>query len=246
MQLYQPINTLKQLHDDLWIVDGPAERMSVLGLGIPFTTRMVIIRLQSGDLFVWSPIALDPALRPQVDQLGPVAHLLSPNALHYAHIAAWKAAYPTAIAWASRGVRRRAASQKIDVTFDRDLADAPDPRWAEDVDQLAFLGSRVLTETVFFHRASRTLILADLIENIEPSKVDGRVLKALIRLGGASDPDGQTPLDMRATFIGRHALARASLARILAMRPERVLMAHGRWYERDGVAELERAFRWLD
>lgn len=27
--------------------------------------------------------------------------------------------------------------------------------------------------------------------------------------------------------------------------PERVIMAHGRWYEHDGVAELKRAFRWL-
>jgi hypothetical protein len=27
--------------------------------------------------------------------------------------------------------------------------------------------------------------------------------------------------------------------------PERIILAHGRWYPRDGVAELERAFRWV-
>jgi hypothetical protein len=32
---------------------------------------------------------------------------------------------------------------------------------------------------------------------------------------------------------------------ILAWHPQRVILAHGRWYERDGAAELKRAFSWL-
>ena len=27
--------------------------------------------------------------------------------------------------------------------------------------------------------------------------------------------------------------------------PERVILAHGRWFERDGAAELKRAFGWV-
>jgi hypothetical protein len=27
--------------------------------------------------------------------------------------------------------------------------------------------------------------------------------------------------------------------------PERIIIAHGRWYDRDGGAELRRAFRWI-
>jgi hypothetical protein len=33
---------------------------------------------------------------------------------------------------------------------------------------------------------------------------------------------------------------------MLAWQPERVVLSHGKWYEHDGVAELRRAFRWLD
>ena len=43
-----------------------------------------------------------------------------------------------------------------------------------------------------------------------------------------------------------HAAARASLAQMLAWQPEKIILAHGRCYERDAVAELKRAFRWLD
>ena len=35
------------------------------------------------------------------------------------------------------------------------------------------------------------------------------------------------------------------MEKMIAWRPEKVIMAHGRPYERDGTAELRRAFRWL-
>ena len=31
---------------------------------------------------------------------------------------------------------------------------------------------------------------------------------------------------------------------MIAWDPERIIIAHGRWYETDGTAELKRAFRW--
>jgi hypothetical protein len=32
---------------------------------------------------------------------------------------------------------------------------------------------------------------------------------------------------------------------MLAWQPERVMIAHGRWYDKDAAAELRRAFRWV-
>ena len=59
MELYEPINTLKQVDEDLWLVDGPIVRMAFLGGTLPFPTRMVVVRLANGDLFLWSPTELD-------------------------------------------------------------------------------------------------------------------------------------------------------------------------------------------
>ncbi len=101
-----------------------------------------------------------------------------------------------------------------------------------------------MEEAVFFHRKTQTLILADLIENFEPEKVGG-AFGWLVRLAGATHPDGKTPVDLRLTFLGRKDEARSSLERMLAWGPEKVIMAHGRCYERDGTEELRRAFRWL-
>ena len=243
--LYTPINTLKPAAPALWIIDGPIVRMAAgLGMSAPFPTRMTVARLPDGGLWCHSPVAPDEGLFAALDALGPVVHLVSPNKLHYAHIAAWKRRYPAAVAWASPGVRERAASQHIDVRFDADLGDMPPAAWAGAIDQLRFKGSRAIEEVVFLHRASNTLILADLIENFEAARL-GVPMRWIARLGGVLAPEGKTPLDMRLTFLAHKREARACLERMLAWQPQRILLAHGRCFMEHGEAELRRAFAWL-
>jgi hypothetical protein len=61
---------------------------------------------------------------------------------------------------------------------------------------------------------------------------------------GILAPEGKAPIDMRWTFSRGRARLKASVERMIAWAPERVILSHGRWIERDGVAELERAFAW--
>ncbi len=244
MFVYEPLNTLKPVAEDVWIVDGPVVHMAICGISIPFPTRMSVIRLSNGELFLHSPTALVDSLQSELARLGPVRHLVSPNKVHYASIAAWKAAYPDAHAWASPGVRERAASQNVSATFDHHLGSEPEPAWAADLDQLVFRGSRFMEEVVFLHRKSHTLLLADLIVNFEPHRLN-RLQGLLFRLSGAMDPEGQTPLDLRVTFVGHKREARECFQRMAAWKPERIIVAHGRWYPADGERELHRAFRGL-
>jgi len=239
IDLYEPINNLKKLAGNIWIADGPVIHFK----GFPFPTRMTVIRLGSGDLFVHSPIGLTAELGGAIDRLGPVRHLVSPNRIHYWWIGEWGTRYRDATKWASPGARRAAAKQGW--RFDRDLGEGPDEAWAEEVDQLIVRASRFLAEVVFFHKPSRTLILADLIENFEPSRVHSRLLRGLMRIGGVSDPDGSMPLDLRLGCWGRRGQMRRALERMIAWAPERIVLAHGRCYETGGVAELRRAFRWI-
>jgi hypothetical protein len=152
VELYEPINTLKPVGEGLWVADGTVVRMSYLWGSIPFPTRMVVSRLASGDLFLWSPTEPDGGLRAEIDALGPVRHLVSPNKIHYAHIAAWKRIYPEATAWASPGVRERAASRGLDAPFDADLGDLPEEAWRGDLDQLVFRGSPTTKKTTATNR----------------------------------------------------------------------------------------------
>ena len=102
-----------------------------------------------------------------------------------------------------------------------------------------------MTEFAFFHRPSRTLVLTDLIENFEPRKLRSPITRWLTWLGGVQDPDGRMPRDMRLTLAKHKAELGRAVETMIAWRPERIILAHGRWYQSDGAAELRRAFRWL-
>ena len=241
---YDPIGTLKPVGDAIWIADGPIVHFHYLGVYLPFTTRMTLARLQDGALWVHSPIALTPGLRQEIDSLGPVRHLIAPNSFHYAFINAWRAAYPGALGYGAPRVWERARDNGVALHLDRTRGAAADPAWAAEIDQLVVSGP-VMNQAVFLHRPSRTLILTDLIENFEPHRVRNPAYRLLIRLAGAMDPDGKAPKDMQFTFRSRRDELRAAVRTMISWKPQRVLFAHGRWYDRNGVMELERAFRWL-
>jgi hypothetical protein len=226
---------LATVHRDLWIADGPTASF----FGFPYPTRMALVRLRHGTLWAWSPVALDDVLAAEIDRLGPVGHVVSPNKLHHLFLGAWGAHWPAARLHAPPGLARR----RQDLHFEDELGNEPHPAWAGDIDQVIFHGSFALEEVVFFHRASRTAIFADLIQRFDPSVARGwRGL--VMRLDGLVGPHGSTPRELRLTFSDRRAARRAK-AHVLAWDPERVVIAHGQWARADGRRMLERALGWL-
>jgi hypothetical protein len=226
---------LTEFGPDIWIADGP----SVPFASFPYPTRMAVIRLRDGTLFVWSPTPLSPELRNEVDALGRVRHLVSPNRLHHLFLGAWQVAYPDARLYAPPGLRKR----RRDLRFDADLVDTPDPAWAADIDQIILYGSFYLTEAVFFHRASRTVIFADLIQNFPRDWFKGW-RGVVAQLGGIVAPNPGTPRDWRASFVDRRA-ARLARDQLLAWPIERVLIAHGDPPTGDAMAFVRTALAWL-
>ena len=237
---YEPLNTLKEVARDVWIIDGPAIRF----YGMAFSTRATVVRLENGDIWVHSPTRLSDALRGEVSALGQVTHVIAPNWIHYAYVSEWQAAFPEVIAWAAPGVAERAESRGLEMRFDHDLGAVAEAPWAGQIEQMIVEGSKVHREAVFFHEASGTLILTDLIENFEPGKL-AWWMRPIVRLAGISDPDGQMPRDMRMTFRVHKDQLKAAVERMIGWAPERVILAHGRWYESGGVEELRRAFRFV-
>ncbi|MFX7674953.1 DUF4336 domain-containing protein, partial [Acinetobacter baumannii] len=70
---YDPLNQPKQVAGDLWIIDGHEVRKRSFGLRIPFPTRMTVVRLPDGGLWIHSPVAPDEALFEAIERLGSVS-----------------------------------------------------------------------------------------------------------------------------------------------------------------------------
>lgn len=56
IKLYEPIYELKAIAQDFWMVDGPAIKMSFGITTVPFSTRMTVVRLEDGKLWLHSLI----------------------------------------------------------------------------------------------------------------------------------------------------------------------------------------------
>ena len=238
---YEPLGILKPAGADIWTADGPEIRFGYLGVRLPFPTRMTLVRLPDGGLWLHSPIEPAPELVEEVRAIGPVCFLVAPNSLHYWWLPEWAQRFPGARFYAVPGLDR---SAKRRLPPAEALTDAAPSGWSGTLDQALVKGD-ALTEVVFFHRPSRTLILTDLIENFEPARVGSWWYRLLVRLAGAADPDGKAPIDMRLSFLRERRALRQAVERMIGWAPERVILAHGRCYESNAVAELRRAFRWV-
>lgn len=230
---------LQQVDTDIWLVEGPI----VSFFGFPYPTRTVIIRLPDGGLWVWSPVPLDHALAGQVAGLGPVRHLVSPNKLHHLGLADWQRAFPGARLWGPPSAIRK----RRDLHFHAPLDDEPPAEWQNTIDPICFRGSLLLDEVMFFHRPSRTALLADLSEALEHDFLRRHWAswqRLVARVWGITESSAKAPLEVRLSTLCRRQ-ARAAVQRLLARRPEKVIMAHGAWQRNGGTAFLEKSFAWL-
>jgi hypothetical protein len=242
--LYEPINTYKPVAPSIGIVDGPHEYVSLLGIRMPwpFTTRMTIVRLANGDLFVHSPTAFDAGLAAQLRSIGRLRHLISPNRGHYARIGEWARAFPDALTWASPGVRERARSQRIDVHFERDLGTDAPTEWCDEIDQTIIPGA-VLDEVVFFHKSSRTLIVADTIMNFETDRLR-QPYWLIASLAGVTYPLGGISPDLRMGFLPQKRAVRPAIEKILSWQPGCIILSHGRSFDEGACAVIRRVYGW--
>lgn len=229
---------LEPVHDALWVAEGGI----VSFFGIPYPTRSVIARLENGDLWVWSPVKLTAGLRNEVDRLGPVRHLVSPNKLHHLYLKEWKTAYPEAQLWGPQSTIKKCS----DLSFREALKDNPPLEWIPDIDQAWFRGSFAMDEIVFLHRPSGTAIVADLIQTFSDRflREHWGLWRFLARLDGLTEAQACAPLEWRLSFINRKP-ARQARDKLLSWNCQRVIVAHGEWSRANGNAFLAKSFRWL-
>ena len=239
---YPPLNTLKPIAENVWIVDGPIIEFGMPWPKMGFPTRMTVIRLADGKLFIHSPTPLEASLKSEIEAIGTPGYVVAPNRIHYWWVPEWRAAYPAASVFLAPRVREQ-AGERIAFPAEEITGTSGFP-WDEEIATLPVSGD-FMSEIVFFHRKTRTLILTDLIENFEHEKLPNPLMRLLTRLGGVQAPDGQMPRDMRLTYRHNTAGLRDAVETMIGWNPARIVIAHGRWFAADGTAELRRAFRWL-
>lgn len=99
-----------------------------------------------------------------------------------------------------------------------------------------------MSEVVFFHEQSGSLILGDLIENHDPKRF-GWLHRAIGLSMAMLAPNGSTARNYRWTFFRRKEL-RQDLLEIMSWNVKRVIVNHGPIVESGAREFLRNAFQW--
>lgn len=220
---------LRQIADDCWVSETALKFM-----GFPLTSRMTVLRLPEG-LWLHSPVPLAP-IRATLDRLGPVRWRVAPNLMHHLYQGDYQEAYPESLLYAPPGL----STKRPDLRIDGSLTALP-PTWEPALASQAIAGNPMLTESVFLHRPSRTLLLTDLAVHIGPwdhwlMRLYGRLNRCYGRLA--------LSYGLKGMFKDR-AAARQSIDQVLDWDFDRIIPAHGAIIERNGKDSLRAAFAWL-
>ena len=176
-----------------------------------------------------SPCDITAAMAEKISALGPVAHIVAPGNYHALYAATAQAAFPRAKTWICPGIERRRPGLK----YDGVLGDAAPADWTGEIDQVLVQGTRYMREVAMFHRASRTLILVDLIENFTDATPHiGWLLKFLFKYVLHMWNKPRPAPEYRMGWSNRRKAAK-SLRRILEWDFQRTVLAHGDLIDRD-------------
>ncbi len=223
---------LRELVPGVWIDTAP-----VRFLGLHLSSNQTVLRLPDGALVVCSPVALTPERREAIDRLGKVAHLYAPNTFHHLAMADWQRAYPEARLHAPRALQKKRADLRVDRAHD----EASEPAFAGGLDEVRIEGFE-LRESVLLHRASRTLVVTDLVHQI--GRPDHAWTALYTKMSGFYDEIALSRVIRWTAFPDREA-ARASMERVLALPFDRIVVGHGAPVVGGAKDALARAYAWL-
>jgi hypothetical protein len=174
---------LTKVSEDIWVFDGAP----ISAAGLPIPLRMTVLRLSSGDLLLHSPVQYSQAIRSELEGLGRIKYLLAPNIAHWMFLADWQTKLPDALTFVAPGLASRSQVRRAGIRIDRELGGGTPSEWADDIETV-LVSAPFFGEVELFDKRSRTLILTDLVQNLDP-KIFPSAFRPVAHLLGVSKPD---------------------------------------------------------
>ncbi|AMK77872.1 MULTISPECIES: DUF4336 domain-containing protein [Methylomonas] len=201
------------------------------------STRATFVKLLDGSLWVHSPINPSPQLVAEIAEIGPVHYVVAPNKSHHLFFTPFVKTFPNAQGYIAPGL----TDKRPDLSSYPELSQLEKLTWATELNPIFVEGLPIINETVWFHSATGTLILTDLLfcfgtEHAGLARMAAKLLGVYDRLAMSRT--------MKLLVKDKTALARTADA-LLALDIERVVLAHDQIIEHDAKRKLSAAFNWL-
>ena len=211
---------METLGEDLWAIEDTMQLA-----GGTLRLRMTIVRLVDGRLWVHSPVHLSPDCRAEIDSLGTVGVIVGPNNAHNLWLKEWSEAYPNAEVWLSPGIPAKLKIARYSLLGDNGQVNP----WPDDFDA-AYMGNvPFFNETVFLHKASRSLLVTDIVQNHSdpmPGGLAGFIRRFVLEPIGFRGMCLAPPLKLSFVVKDRPAFE-AFILKVRCWQFDRIVVTHG-------------------
>lgn len=208
---------LAKITDGIW---GYEQELK-LPLGMRLPSRTTIIRRSGGGLVVHSPLGFDDETAKAIDDLGEVKAIVAPSCIHYLFLEAATKRWPNARVLGAPGLEKKAPVKGV--SFERLPHDGVVDALGEDLVVRRIDGVPYMTEHVFLHRPTGSLVVTDLVFNVHRCSSWG--MRFYLRCMGAWEKTAQSAV-WRMLTKDKSAAAESARA-VLAWDFERIVVAHG-------------------
>ncbi|KAH9941106.1 uncharacterized protein BXZ73DRAFT_75081 [Epithele typhae] len=153
---------IREVAEGVWTFSCPFARFNIFPVG----GRSTAIKLQDGGVWVLASTPLTEDTKAKLNELGPVKYIVGADAVHHLFLGPYKKEYPDAKLIAVEEAIQKKTKEGL--TFDGSWGKDPEGTkygFEDDIQHLYFSGFRN-KDAAFLHRASKSLIVADLIFNL--------------------------------------------------------------------------------
>ncbi|KAK4102164.1 hypothetical protein N658DRAFT_506376 [Parathielavia hyrcaniae] len=248
---------------------------NVVTLSVPFLRfgkfpvggRGTLVRLTSGALAIFSPVALTESAKAKVASLGgDVRYIIAPDIEHHIYLSEWAAAYPNAKLIGPEGLPEKRQKVQDDAKIGKEpfavvvtKANGREVRIGDDFDadfDMEFVHVHPNKELVFLYKPDRVLVQADLVFNLPAEEQYSRVPEdqkpkpgALGKLFNSFQTTQGDAMGMK-RFLW-HVISRAdrerfneSVKRIAGWEFDTIVPCHGETMVGNGKEVFEKVMAW--
>lgn len=223
---------MRSIGPKIWVEEQPM----ILPLMGDIGRRMTVIQLANKELMIISPVPMTENLSKELMELGQIRYLIGPNSTHHLSLRPYHQQFPDALLAAPEKLQKRKK-----MSFQITIREGQVMPWSAEVQNLIVDSPGMMSEAVFLHSLSRTLIVTDLLFNIY--KADSKLKEWALRLNKAYGQLGMSRMGQFA-WKDRDEL-RKKIEMILNWDFEQIVLAHGEIVVKNGRQKFRESFNCL-
>jgi hypothetical protein len=201
--------------------------------GVGVSVRSVAVTTRDGVVVI-NPIDFTAQQRAEIRAMGNVVAVVEANRFHSSYASAAKAWFPRSDLWGAPGLPEKCP----EVGWNKILHQDTWP-YAKDLETIFIRGAGKISESVFYHPATKTLIVTDLVFNLR--NTIGLLAPITYRLVGIHNRFTASRFWPKLTDDTN--MVRDSLNEILRLDFDRLVMAHGKILTKDAKSKLAEALK---